>query len=194
MKEVAVRESVMSKEEILRKVLTAKRYRKMVLCSRKCLEEGGCYDRGYVVDANERFVLLHIVDDRIELDGYVVLRTEDITEVVCEFDNYKFIEKALAIRRMEPERPMLVDLTSMEAVLRSIDEHFPLLVVHREEVNGDECWIGSLDSVSDKTFTLRAMDPDAKWSGPKRIRFDEVTRVEFDGGYETALAQVAGIH
>ncbi|MCH8203734.1 MAG: hypothetical protein IID09_01155 [Candidatus Hydrogenedentes bacterium] len=184
----------MSKEEILKKVLTAKRYRKMVLCYRKCLEGDDCYDRGYVVDGNERYVLLHIVDDRIELDGYVVLRTEDITEVLCEFDNYKFIEKALAIRRMEPERPTLVDLTSMEAVLRSIDEHFPLLVVHREEVNGDECWIGSLDSVAEKTFTLRAIDRDAKWSGAKRIRFDEVTRVEFDGGYETALAQVAGIH
>ncbi|MDK1021666.1 MAG: hypothetical protein QGD90_08545 [Candidatus Hydrogenedentes bacterium] len=184
----------MSREEILKKVLTAKRYRKMVLCYRKCFEENDCYDRGYVVDANSRYVLLHIVDDRIELDGYVVLRTEDITEVLCQFDNYRFIEKALAIRRMEPARPTLVDLTSMKAALRSIDEHFPLLVVHREEINGDECWIGSLDSVSDKTFTLRAMDPDAKWSGSKRFRFNEVTRIEFDGGYETALAQVAGIH
>ncbi len=184
----------MSTEEILKKVLTARRYRKRVLCYRKCLEEDDCYDRGYVVDANSRYVLLHIVDDRIELDGYVVLRTEDITEVLCEFSNYRFIEKALAIRRMEPARPTLVDLTSMKTALRSIDEHFPLLVVHREEVNGDECWIGSLDSVSDKTFTLRAMDPDAKWSGPKRFRFNEVTRIEFDGGYETALAQVAGIH
>ena len=183
----------MSTEEILKKILTAKRYCKMVLCFRKCLEENGCFDRGYVVDATDRYALLHVVDDRIELDGYVILRTEDITEVECEFPSLKFIEKALAIRRMQPERPALVDLTSMESILRSIDEHFPLLVVHREQVNGDECWIGSLDSVGDKTFLLNAMNPEAKWNGAKRFRFDEVTRIEFDGGYETALAQVAGI-
>lgn len=184
----------MSKEEILKKIITAKRYRKMVLCYRTCLDGDDCFDRGYVVDATESYALLHVVDDRIELDGYVVLRIEDITEVTCEFASLKFIEKALAIRRMQPERPALVDLTSMESVLRSIDEHFPLLVVHREEVSDDECWIGSLDTVSDKTFTFNAMDPEANWNGAKRFRFEEVTRVEFDGGYETALAQVAGIH
>lgn len=184
----------MSKEEMLKRVLSAKRYRKMVLCYRKCLEGDDCYDRGYVVDANDRYVLLHIVDDRIELDGYVILRTEDITEVQCEFSNYRFIEKALAIRKMEPERPALVDLTDMSAALQSIDQHFPLLVIHREEAGGNERWIGSLDGVCEKTFTLNAMDPDATWSGPKRIRFEEVTRIEFNGGYETALAQVAGIH
>jgi hypothetical protein len=37
------------------------------------------------------------------------------------------------------------------------------------------------------------MSPDAKWGGTKRIGFDEITRIDFDGGYETALALVAKI-
>lgn len=183
----------MSRDEVLKRVHTARRYTKMVLCYRKCLEEEDCFDRGYVVDSNDQYVLLHIVDDRVELDGYVLLRIEDITEVQCEFDNYRFIEKALAIRKQEPERPVLIDLTSLVTALSSIDDIFPLLVVHREVVTDDRCWVGSIESLNDKTFTMREMNPDAKWSGSKRIRFDEVTRVEFNGGYETALAQVAGI-
>lgn len=183
----------MTREEVLKAVQKAKRYRKMVMCYRKCLEEEGCYDRGYVVDASDDFVLLHLVNDNIRLDGYVVLRVGDITEVVCDFDNYKFIEKALNMRKMEPERPVLVDLHSMETILQSISEHFPLMVVHREVVNGDACYIGSLEELHDKTFTMREVDREAKWIGSKRIRLEEVTRIEFDGGYETALAQVAGI-
>ena len=185
---------MMCSDEILKKINTARRYTKLVLCYRRCLQEGyGCCDRGYVVDANEKYVLLHAVDDRIELDGYVLLRMGDVTEVNFDFDTHRFIEKALAIRKQQPERPALVDLTTLETVLASIDEHFPLLVVHREEGGGVRRWVGSLESIGDKTFTLRSMEPDAKWSGVKRIRFDEVTRIEFNGGYETALAQVAGI-
>lgn len=183
----------MSREEVVRKLQTARRYMKMAQCCRKCLEEDGCFDRGYVVDVNEQYVMLHIVDDRVELDGYTVLRIDDISNVVCDFENYRFIEKALAIRKQEPERPALVDIKDMETMLSSIDESFPLMVLHREEMSDDQCWVGELETINDKTFTIREIDPDAKWGGSKRIKFEEVTRIEFDGGYETALAQVAGI-
>lgn len=183
----------MSQEEILKEIQKAKRYTKMVVCSRKCLEDEGCYDRGYVVDANDHHVLLHLVSDNIRLEGYAVLRVEDITEVRSDFDEYQFIEKALNLRHMAPERPVLVDLNSIETILTSICEHYSLMVVHREVVSQNECFIGELDSVADKTFNLREIDHEAKWVGMKRIRFEEVTRIEFDGGYETALAQVAGL-
>jgi hypothetical protein len=183
----------MSKEDVIREIARAKRLTKMVMCSRKCLEEAGCYDRGYVVDANEEFVLLHLVTDEIRIEGYVVLRLDDITEVNSDFDNLRFIEKALQLRRMEPQRPVLVDLKSMETILASVDEHYSLMVVHREAVDQNECHIGSLESIADKTFVMKEIDRDAQWCGARRFRVDEVTRVEFNGGYETALAQVAGL-
>jgi len=183
----------MSQEELTKKIQKAKRYCKLVKCARTCLEDEGCYDIGYVVDANDRYVLLHLVSENIRLDGYVVLRMQDITDVTCDFENYEFIEKALGMRKMEPERPVLVDLNSIETVLRSIEENFRLMVVHRESSDENERFAGMVETIGGKTFTLRAMDEKAKWSGSKRIRFDEVTRIEFDGGYETALAQVAGI-
>ncbi len=183
----------MSREDVIKEIAKAKRHVKMVICNRKCLEDAGCYDRGYVVDANEKHVLLHLVTDDIRLEGYVVLRLDDITEVKTDFDNLRFIEKALQLRRMVPERPALVDLNSMETILGSVDEHFSLMVIHREAVDQTECHIGSLEGIADKTFTIKEIDRDAQWCGVKRFRVDEVTRVEFNGGYETALAQVAGI-
>jgi hypothetical protein len=183
----------MSREAVGREILKAKRYTKMVVCTRDCLEENGCFDRGYVVDATDEHVLLHLVSDDIRLEGYAVLRIADISEVKSDFDEYHFIEKALNLRRMVPERPVLVDLKSIETILASISEHYSLMVVHRESVHQNEFHIGEVETICDKTFNLREIDHEAKWVGTKRIRFDEVTRIEFDGGYETALAQVAGL-
>lgn len=183
----------MSREDVIKEIARAKRHTKMVICNRKCLEDAGCFDRGYVVDANEQFVLLHLVTDDIRLEGYVALRLDDITGVKSDFDNHRFIEKALQLRKMFPQRPVLVDLNSMETILASVDEHFSLMVVHREAVDQSECHIGSLESIADKTFVMKEIDRDAQWCGVKRFRVDEVTRVEFNGGYETALAQVAGL-
>ncbi len=183
----------MSREDVLREIHKAKRYTKMVACARKCLEEDGCFDRGYVVDATDSHVLLHLVTDDIRLAGYVILRVEDISDVQANFEECQFIQKALHLRRMAPERPVLIDLNSIETILASISEHYSLMVVHRETAGQNDFSVGELESISGKTFSLREIDHDAKWVGTKRIRMEEVTRIEFDGGYETALAQVAGL-
>jgi hypothetical protein len=188
-----VGEWAMSQDEVSKEIGKAKRFTKLIVCARKCLEGDGCFDRGYVVDASDRHVLLHLVTDDIRLGGYVILRIEDISEVRTDFDEHHFIEKALNLRRMAPERPVLVDLNSIESILGSIAEHYSLMVVHREALNQPERLIGEVESICDKTFNLREIDREAKWVGTKRVRFDEVTRIEFDGGYETAIAQVAGL-
>ncbi len=183
----------MTQDEVTREIQKAKRHTKLIVCARKCLEASGCFDRGYVVDASERYVLIHAVTGDIRLGGYVVLRIDDISDVKTEVGEHQFIEKALALRRMAPERPVLVDLNSIESILGSIAEHYSLMIVHREAVNQPERLVGEVESLCDKTFNLREIDREAKWAGTKRVRFDEVTRIEFDGGYETAIAQVAGL-
>ncbi len=179
--------------EIAKKIATAKRYTHLIECCRGKLDEDCIPDIGYVVDASEEFLLLQLVDDRISLNGYSLLRICDITQLDTEVDHARFIEKALEIRKKTVKQPMLVDLTDINTVIKSIDQNFPLLTLHRESINPDECWIGSLDSLGEKTVTINEMSPDAKWSGSKRINIDEITRIDFDGGYETALALVAKI-
>lgn len=183
----------MSTEEIAKKVASAKRYTKLVECYRDNLEDNGIYDMGYVVDASDDFVMLQLVDDRISLNGYSLLRISDITEIDIEVEHARFIEKALEIRKKTVKQPVLVDLTSITTMLKSIDQNFPLMTLHKETIDPDACWVGAIDSIGEKTVTLNEMSPDAKWNGTKRINFDEITRIDFDGGYETALALVAKI-
>ncbi|PCJ56509.1 MAG: hypothetical protein COA73_11920 [Candidatus Hydrogenedentota bacterium] len=178
-------------DNVIKQVAQAKRYTKLVECYRSKFDDDGVFALGYVVDASEQFVLIHNVDQRITLDGYTMLRIADLTQFDVEVEQAQFIEKALAIRKKEIKRPVLVDLTDMETMLFSIEQNYPLVAIYREDVDPDACWIGSIDSITDKTVTLNEMDPDAKWNGSKRFRLDEITRIDFDGGYETALALVA---
>ena len=179
--------------EICKKIATAKRYTKLVECFRGVLEEEDISDLGYVVDANENYVLLQLVDDRITLNGYSLLHISDITTIELEVEHARFIEKALEIRKKKVRKPKLVDLTSIATVLSSINEHFPLMSIHREAHDPDTCWIGAIESICEKTIVLNEMNADAKWDGTKRIHMDEISRIDFNGGYEKALALVAKI-
>ena len=183
----------MAVTELAKKVATAKRYTKLVECFRGDIEDEEVYDIGFVVDGSDEFLLLHLVDDRIKLNGYSLIRVSDITELNTEVEHARFIEKALEIRKAEVSRPVLVDLTDINTILTSISQNFPLLTVHREEHDPETICVGEVESVSDKTVLINEMNPDAKWDGKKRIALDEITRIDFDGGYETALALVAKI-
>lgn len=183
----------MAVTELAKKIAQAKRYMKLVECYRGRIDEVEVYDMGFVVDGSDEFLLLQLVDDRIKLNGYSLIRVSDITELNTEVEHASFIEKALEIRKSSPTRPVLVDLTDINTILTSISENFPLLTVHREEHDPETIHVGEVESIADKTVLINEMNPDAKWDGTRRIALEEITRIDFDGGYETALALVAKI-
>jgi hypothetical protein len=39
--------------------------------------------------------------------------------------------------------------------------------------------------------TIDDLDCNAEWSGPRQLKFSDITRVDFGGGYEKALAATA---
>lgn len=183
----------MSLSEIIKKVVNAKRYTKLVECYRSNLDGDEIADMGYVVDASDEFMMLQLVDDRISLNGYTLIRIADITKLDADVPHAAFIAKALEIRKKVVRQPVLVDLTSIETILSSIDQNFPLMTLHKEATDPDTCWVGSLDSIGEKTVTIKEMSPDAKWTGTRRLPVEEISRIDFDGGYEVALALVARI-
>jgi hypothetical protein len=42
-----------------------------------------------------------------------------------------------------------------------------------------------------RSFQLKEIDPQARWSRSRRYKFSNLTKVEFGGGYEDALARVS---
>ena len=149
---------------------------------------------GYVVGVSECFVMLHLLDPNfVNLNGYIVLRSDDVRRYRVRDDNDFFLNRALKLKGIRPALPAAIDLTSFGTLLESANKQFPLLTIHRELMDPDICFIGQVEKLTDKTVTLKEIDPGARWERVRRYNFRDITRVEFGGGYEDSLALVAGL-
>jgi len=179
--------------DIRSQLVAAKRRRRPVRLHRAGLDYRRGYSQGYVTDLSLLFVVLQEVSPEIMLDGYRVLRIADITDADVAYRSRPFVEKALALRGQVPCPLTGIDLSSVATVLLSANTLFPLVMIHRERIYRDSCWIGQVSSLTTKTVTLRKIDTTAAWYGETRYRLRDITRIEFGGRYEEALALVAGL-
>lgn len=149
---------------------------------------------GYVVDLSSGFVLIHCRSDAIILDGYTIIRIQDITLVEDKPKRGDFYMEALKLRGYMPKRPVGISLNSTASILESVNKYYPLVTVHREGIRNDECTIGRIEKLTDKTVILQWLTPGAQWDGySPRYRLTSITKIDFGALYEDALALVARI-
>lgn len=151
------------------------------------------WTHGYVLDIGPQFCLLGLIDDNIRFNGFQCPLISDLRQIKVPDPQEDFIVAALRKRRERIDRKPEIDLSSLPALLKSASKLFPLITILRERIRPDECVIGRVLDVSERSFLLHTIDPDAVWEEkPTRLRLSDVTRVEFGGGYEEALHLVGG--
>ena len=147
---------------------------------------------GFVVATGAEFLLLHVLSDRIDLDGYLAFRIGDISGLQRDFPKKSFYLKALEAKGIRPVIPEGIDLSDARQLLHSVQERYPLIVIEQERLYPEECVIGRIKLTSESTYALRVISPSATWELDDRtFRYSEVTRVGFDGEYERTLALVS---
>jgi len=106
----------------------------------------------------------------------------------------EFLQRALKLRGERAKEPKGVFPEDMRSVIESASRKFPLVTLHREAVDPDCCYIGQVKSLGKKILKLREIDPDATWD-PQLYDFslDEITKINFGGRYEEALALAANL-
>jgi hypothetical protein len=105
----------------------------------------------------------------------------------------QFTEAALNKRGERLPKPPPVNLATTGELLLSANRRFPLVTIHREEVDPDVCWIGRVLGIERGRVSLLEINPDATWeNSPNDYRLSEITRVGFGGDYEDALHLVGG--
>ena len=180
--------------QLAQEIAAAVAERALVEVVRDRFDPDGVASCGCLLAASDELILLQRLSDRIDFDGYEVLRVADISEFLVAFDHKAFYEAALKAKQLQPSAPPAVDLSGMRQLLASVDAQFPLLVIDREARVIDECEIGRIKLLTDTKYALKWLSPDAEWEDDLRT-YDiaDVTRVTFDGEYENTLALVAGI-
>ena len=148
---------------------------------------------GYVLDIGPEFFLLRFIDDHIRFNGFQCIRVSDVKKLKAPAPTSEFITNALLLRHPSIERKPDIKLSDVGALLHSAGQLFPLITVHREEINPDTCKIGKIIDVDKAHLRMLEIGPDAIWEEkPTKIRLTDITRVDFGGGYEEALHLVGG--
>lgn len=148
--------------------------------------------RGYVLDVGPTFFLLALVSDRLWFDGFECFRIADLKMV--QSDPYtRFAEDALKKRKERRPKNTGVSVRNIASLLASANRAFPLITIHREEVDSEVCYIGRVAKITRGELVLLEIRPDASWEDrPQTYRLSDITSVNFGGDYEDALAIVGG--
>jgi hypothetical protein len=137
----------------------ALRRRELVRFSRRFEDS---FIRGYVLDIGPRFFLLAVVSDRLWFDGFECFRHNDVRRMIAD-PNAHFAESALRKRRERLPKKPRVSVASVEELLLTAGRAFPLVTIHREQVDPSACWIGRILDVGLGSVSLLEISPDAKW-------------------------------
>ncbi|HXH04289.1 MAG TPA: hypothetical protein VNN09_13360 [Candidatus Competibacteraceae bacterium] len=157
-------------------------------------ELGAAWVDGYVLGLGRAWCLVGVIGDDIRPNGFQALRLEHISNLELPCPNHTFKARALALRGYSRPQPPALDLDDDAALLRDASAAFPLITLYLEASEPDICYVGRVVMLNGDTLFLRCLNPDAEWEREHgRFGLDEITRIDFGGGYEQALALVAGL-
>lgn len=81
--------------------------------------------KGYVLDYNDDWTLLQVVEQDVFFNGYSIIRNS-MVEKYREFDDYDFmVQRAMKKLGYVPKKPAGINLTSLETVVLSVNAVFP---------------------------------------------------------------------
>jgi len=147
---------------------------------------------GFVLAANEKFTLVNNFDFDAGATGFAVFENKSVKDYELYDDSNSFDALLLKLKKINPKEKPEVSIDSMADLLRTAGELFPLIVIYREKIASDECWIGKIVEIKKNSFFLKSIDPNAEWEEElMKVLFKDVTRIEFGNGYENALQLVA---
>jgi hypothetical protein len=176
----------MTATDIREQLASAMRDRRLTRFHRR-FEDG--WVRGYVVGIGPDFLMLCEVSDHLRFNCFGCYRLDGIKNLQpAPYPD--FVEAALEkLGHTQPETPA-VALNSVDDILATAGNLFPVIAVYGDA----DVHIGAFVSLEGGVMWMREIGPDAAWdSQPKARRLDEVTRIDFGGAYETALALVGGL-
>jgi hypothetical protein len=146
---------------------------------------------GFVVAMGTRWVLLHVVSDDVQEDGFLATSLEMVAEIQTVDPERSFFPRVMAMRP-PTTRPPRVDLDDTRALLQSAQRYFPLLTIQTEEQHPGACYIGRIAELDDDRALLHLVSPAGEWDDEDEYPYETITRIGFGGRYEEALALAAG--
>ncbi len=114
------------------------------------------------------------------IDGFQVLRKQDITSSISNKSN-KYVYSILKSEgKLKSIDVPIIDLTNWETIFRSLGRG--VFVSVEDEVAGDLI-IGPIIRVNKKSMVLRYFDGAGIWCDNESIRYEDITSLQFKTNY-----------
>jgi hypothetical protein len=140
--------------------------------------------QGFILGASENLVLLQYVYD-FHLDGLMVLRTEDISEIVRSRTDL-FQQSLLESEGVVSGIPFdyKIDLTNWRTAISDLRSNFTLLILECELVENPKFSIGEVLEVGGDEVVIRTFTGAANWlEEPIGLLYEDITSCQVNTNY-----------
>jgi hypothetical protein len=144
----------------------------------------------FVLQWNDDWTLLQTVSDRIDLDGYDLVRTRDISKVEISPES-AFYQRSLIHRGQGFVKPLWISLLPLPDMMLSICRLYDAVMIERENVAASPV-VGFIQKLADDVFCIRRLLSNATWKADRyRYKYVDVTRLTFGRARETLLCELS---
>lgn len=148
---------------------------------------------GFVLACNDDFTLIQILDNSwYQLDGYCIFKNESVKKF-CVYDNDEyFLNEVVKLKKLEPTPVPQVSIDCWHTILQTVSDNFNLVGIESELIYKNKLYIGKLNKIGKKKFSLITIDRVAEWDDlPYKFEFQHLTKVCFDSSYNKTLWDVS---
>ncbi len=146
---------------------------------------------GFILAHNDKFTMIHYFDRSLFiLDGYQVFQNNSIESYFVYDDEDYFLSEVIRFKKIKPKPIPQISIENWNEILQSVSDNFPLILIEQEEIDNEVCYVGILEKLNADSFDLEEIDASAEYYGLSNYKFDNLTKVGFDGQYENTLAFV----
>jgi hypothetical protein len=164
---------------------------RLVTIERKRIDDHRLH--GYLLAVSPQLILLRY-DYDFQIDGYTVVRRQDVTRLVRR-DVDRFHERIESEEGMTDDMgpPRLIDVTDWRSALSSLQRVGCNVSLEHEPDLTYLYLVGKILNVGSRSVTMLGFDTLARWyDKPKRIPYRNITRICFENRYISLLSKYTG--
>ena len=149
---------------------------------------------GYIVARGRKWLLVRVVDGSSCLDGYTVIRNDQLTRVKKRGTTAQFVRRLLEMHdQWPPTGPdFSVDLDGTGGLVAALSNQEMAVGVYIEEEDPDVMFVGVPFSYRRKKLGLNEIDSTGEWrTGASQWEYRRLTRIDFFSRYTIQMLEVA---
>lgn len=158
------------------------RDQKLVSIQRKRIDSNSI--QGFILGYADDLVLLQYVYD-FRLDGLMVLRTTDITDIRCNATG-EFQKQLLIDEQLFQQVPFGIsaDLSDWRSIISQLSHQYRLMILEDEKAKPPQFLVGAIEKITQRSVWLRYFSGAGNWDDkPTKLAFKDITACQVATNY-----------